>query len=169
MIEIGNGALEKQFTKLGNFDTIPKGFVIFDTRNNPWYPFEEIILDTPKYNSQLIWNEYRKRYSLIGTPEFLPWHFTVEIIDRNPTIQATRPITYKSLVPDHEEKISICIVGDTSRDVYTPRYYKLIADICINPYKYIQSWRLHADIGKTIDLVNIGDNFVSFMLERYFR
>ena len=168
-VEFGNAGTEKSYTRLGIFETTPKGFVIFDTYNNPWYPFKDIVLDNSQYNSYLVWQEFRKRFSLVSNPMFLPFHYLIEIIGRDVVVQATRPITYKSLIPDYEDHISICILGDSTKDVYSPRYYMKIADLCINPYRHIQSWRLPLEINKTIHLVNLGDNFIPQILEKYLK
>ena len=64
----------------------------------------------------------------------MPWHFQVELVDRDYIIQNTRPINYKTPFKEYEERIIICLVGNSNEDVYMPDIYKKIANICIKPF-----------------------------------
>jgi len=165
-----NPALEKRFSTNGLFDTRPKGVIITDSWNNGVFKFEQTVIDTARPDWPRIWNEYLKKYSLIDRALFFPFHFVIDTINDLPQIITTRPLSYKSLFPDYEEWISVMIIGDSNRDVYTPRYYMMIADLIINPiFRGIQSWRETPQLDKNVKLVNLGSGFVPQMLERYLK
>ena len=167
---ISNPALEKKFSTNGLFDTRPKGIMICDSWNNGIFKFEQTVIDTAQPDWPRIWNEYLKRYSLIDRPLFFPTHYVIDTIHDLPQIITTRPISYKSLMPKFEEWITVMIIGDTNRDIYTPRYYMMIADLIINPImRGIQSWREVPQLGKNVILYNLGANFVPDILERYLK
>lgn len=97
----------------------------------------------------------------------MPWHYTVELIAKNYNIINTRPIMYKSLIPEFEDYISICIVGDSNKDIYSPELYKVIAHTVMNPIHYIPGWRLNPD-GNT-QFHNLSKNFKTAQLEKNYR
>ena len=126
--------LEQKYVKSNCFDVMAKGFVVMDTLNNPKFPIDSIILDKTKFDSTTILKEYRKAYKMTKSEIFMPWHFQVELVDRDYVIQNTRPINYKTPFKEWEEYICICIVGNSDDDVYMPDIYKKIANICIKPF-----------------------------------
>ena len=126
--------LEQKYVKANIFDTMAQGFVIMDTMNNPKFPLADIILDRNKFDSTSVLKEYRKVYNITRQEIFMPWHFQVELVDKEYVIQNTRPINYKTPFKDWEQYICICIVGNSNDDVYMPDIYKKIANICIKPF-----------------------------------
>lgn len=126
--------LEQKFVKSNVFDVLAQGFVIMDTMNNPKFPIDAILMDRTKFDSTTILKEYRKAYKMTKSEIFMPWHFQVELVDRDYVIQNTRPINYKTPFKEWEEYICICIVGNSNDDVYMPDIYKKIANICIKPF-----------------------------------
>lgn len=126
--------LEKKYVKANIFDGPAFGFVIMDTLNNPEFPIAATILDKTKFDSTTILKEYRKVYRLTKMEIFMPWHFQVELVDRDYIIQNTRPINYKTPFKEFENYIIICLVGNSNEDVYMPDIYKKIANICIKPF-----------------------------------
>jgi len=165
-----NPALEKKFSTNGLFDTRPKGVMICDSWNNGVYKFEQTVIDTARPDWPRIWDEYLKRYSLVDQALFFPTHYVIDTINNIPQIISTRPISYRSLIPDYEEWITVMIIGDSDRDIYTPRYYMSIADLIINPImRGIQSWREVPQLDKNVQLYKLGSGFVPQMLARYLK
>lgn len=127
-------SLEQKFIKNNIFNPNAKGFVFVDTINNPQYPLKDIILDKSKFDSTSILNEYRRVYNMSKNEIYMPWHYQVEFVGRDYTIQITRPHNYLSGLDKYPEHIIICLVGNSNDDVYTPDIYKRIANICIKPH-----------------------------------
>lgn len=127
-------SLEQKYVKSNTFDSVAKGFVIMDTLNNPMFPMNTILLDRTKFDSSDILIEYRRVYQMTKNEIFMPWHFQVELIGREYVIQNTRPVNYKTPFKEYQEHICICLVGDSSNDVYMPDIYRKIANICIKPF-----------------------------------
>ena len=127
-------SLEKKFVKTNTFSPNAKGFVIMDTLNNPEFPLSNIILDKSKFDSNVVLDEYRRIYNMSKAEIFMPWHYQVEFVGRDYTIQMTRPYNYLSGMKKYPEQICICLVGNSNDDVYTPEIYKKIANICIKPH-----------------------------------
>lgn len=126
--------LEQKYYKNNIFNPVAKGFVIMDTLSNPQFPLNTIILDRTKFDSSTILTEYRKVYNMSKTELFMPWHFQVELVNREYIIQNTRPVNYLTPFKDYPEHICICLVGDSGNDVYMPEIYRKIANICIKPF-----------------------------------
>ena len=165
-----NPALEKRFSINGVFDTRPKGVMICDSWNNGSFKFEQTALDTAQPDWPRVWNEYLKKYSLVDRAMFFPTHFVIDTINNLPQVIATRPLSYKSLMPDYEEWITVMIIGDSNRDIYTPRFYMSIADFIINPiFRGIQSWKMVPQLNKNVILHNLGSGFVPQMLDKYLK
>jgi hypothetical protein len=120
----------------------PKGWLIFDSWNNPWFPLKVREIDTSDFDLRLI----RKYFHLEigGKPNdiFLPWHYTIDIVNETPYIINTRPFNYKSLISNFEEHLSIMIIGDSNKDIYNDIYYKAIANMIINPFRFLNGFYL---------------------------
>lgn len=125
---------EQKYVKANIFDGVAQGFVIMDTMNNPKFMLSDILLDRTKFDSTTVLKEYRKAYNMTKQEIFMPWHFQVELVDKDYIIQNTRPINYKTPFKEWEQFICICIVGNSNEDVYMPDIYKKIANICIKPF-----------------------------------
>lgn len=113
----------------------PRGWLIMDSFNNPFFPLDIFTVDTMKFNTSRLQREFHKKYGGNVRDLFLPWHYTVEIVDENPFVVQTRPLMYKTPIPNYERHISVLIIGDSNRDIYSGKFYKQIAHNIINPYK----------------------------------
>lgn len=159
---------EREFKRVASFKRPPKGFIIFDSYNNAWFPLKLITIDKVTFGLRVIKDEFHRTYGGSAMQEiFMPWHYNVELIGKNYYAVNTRPITYKSLIPGYEEYIAICITGDSNKDIYSPEIYKVIAHTIMNPLHYIQGWRLNPD-GHT-EYHNLSKNFRTQQLEKNFR
>lgn len=159
---------EKEFKRVATFKKKPDGFIIFDSYNNEWFPLKSVTVDKVDFNLKSIKDEFHRKYGGSVMQEiFLPWHFSVEFISKNYYCINTRPIMYKSLIPGYENYISICIVGDSNLDIYSPEFYKVIAHTIMNPIHYIPGWKLDPD-GYT-KYHNLGSSFKENNLEKNFR
>jgi hypothetical protein len=164
-----NASAEKGFTPNNLFSGPPKGVIIFDSYNNKYFPFRDTIMDDQNFNYRNIWSEYVKKYAATSNPLFFLSHYVVENIGRYPQILATRPIMYKSLFPRYEDFIAIMLVGNSQNDVYSPRYYRMLADIAMNSMHYIPGWRVNLEIHKNVILHNLGQGFIPGLLDKYLR
>jgi len=163
-----NPALEKKFSTNGLFDGRPEGIMICDSFNNGVFKFEQSLLDTARPDWPRVWSEYLKKYSLIDRAIFFPTHFVLDTINDLPQVIATRPISYKSLMPEFENWVAVMLIGDSNRDVYTPRYYRAISDLIINPIlKGIVGWRETPQLEKNVICHRLGTNFNENLLKRY--
>jgi len=120
----------------------PKGYIIMDTYNNPFFSLDTFKVDNSDFNLPRIKKDFHYMYGGKPNDLFLPWHYTVDVVNQTPYIINTRPLTYKNIIPNYEEHISIMIIGDSNQDIYTMEYYKAIANIIINPLRYISSLNL---------------------------
>lgn len=157
-----NDIQEKQFKRSGCFSTVPKGIVIMDTFNNPYYPISSMKIDNAIYNTKILKEDMHRLYGSDKQYLNLPWHYTVELIGRDYNIHATRPLMYRSAIPSWEEYISVCIVGDTNTDIYNKFIYKEIAN-AINSLKLLPGWRLKIE---DLQYINIGDSFKKSQLKK---
>ncbi len=159
---------EKEFKRVATFKRPPKGFIIFDSYNNEWFPLKLVTVDKITFDLRILKDEFHRKYGGSAMQEiFMPWHYTIEFVGKNYFAVNTRPITYKSLIPGYEDYISICVTGDSSIDVYSPEMYKVMAHTVMNPLHYITGWRLNPD-GKT-NYHNLGSGFKTSQLEKNFR
>jgi hypothetical protein len=157
-------SVEKDFKKTNNLTHAPKGIVIFDSYNNPFYPMELINLDSAKFTFNDIKMEL-KRKNWQGY--FTPWHYWIELVGTDYIAIQSRPITYKTPLPGYEDYIAICIAGNTKNDIYMQNIYKCITDIVINQFHYIRCWAINA-ADHTV-LLNLGKNFEGTQLEKMFK
>jgi len=155
---------EKEFKRSNIFEPKPNGFIIFDSYNNPFYPLREVDLDDSKLSYQYIKQEL-KRKNWQGN--FMPWHYWVEMIGTEYIIIQSRPLNYKTQLIGHEDKIAICIAGNSRNDIYMKKLYQSIADIIMNSLHYLPSWKLQAQDHTT--LINLGKSFDEFQLSKYLR
>ena len=82
---------------------------------------------------------------------FMPWHFQIELVEREYIIQNTRPVNYLSLFPEYRNRICICLVGDSTQDVYIPSLYTKIANMCIKPFTKSRINQVKEDIIYKVD------------------
>jgi len=119
----------------------PEGFVIMDTWNNPFFKMELFQVDTMSFNTTKIMDYFHEFYGGSKRDLFLPWHYMVDIVDQKPIVINTRPFMYKSGFKGFEKHITIMIIGDSSKDVYGGKFYKQIASMIMNQFKYIRGYQ----------------------------
>lgn len=162
-----NVSATKEFEQrflIGNvFNGVAKGFVIMDTKNNPTYPLNDVLLDKSRFDSEKTLLEYRRVYGVSPKEIYMPWHFQIELVARNYVIQTTRPYNYKSRLPKYKDYICICLVGDSKNDVYLPEIYNKIANMCIKPYTQAKINKVPLNIIYNVDNTNFSKN----QLEKY--
>lgn len=127
--------VENAFKRTHMIQGRPKGWLIMDSFNNQVFPLDIFRYDTMAFNGSKLQNEFHKKYGGNIRDLFLPWHYTVEIIDEKPFVMQTRPLMYKSKIPGFEKHITVMLIGDSNIDMYGSKYYKMIAHNIINPYK----------------------------------
>jgi len=115
----------------------PEGWVICDTFNNPFFPLDILPIDTANFDLEKIKYEFHRKYGGRPNDLYLPWHYTIDIVNDFPYIIQTRPFNYKTIIPLYEKKLFIMIIGDSNRDIYNSQFYKAIAHQIINPFKLI--------------------------------
>lgn len=134
----------------------PKGIIIQDSYNNFAYPVRPLPrIDSNKIEFPLLTQRFRELY-LQFQNNMLPWHFVIEMIKNRYFVYNTRPIlmryplTHKELLEreeqlpfgvtwDEETKkfieskkilvedcIHVCILGDSTLDVYPKNFYKIL-------------------------------------------
>ncbi len=163
-----NLTAEREFKRINIFKRPPKGFIIFDSYNNEWFPLKLVTIDKVDFSLRIVKDEFHRAFGGSSMTElFMPWHYTVELIAKNYNVLCTRPIMYKSQIPGYEDYISICIVGDSNIDIYSPELYKVIAHTVMNPIHYIPGWRLNPEGNTTYH--NLSNKFKVAQLEKNFR
>ena len=173
----------------------PQGVIITDTYNHPIFPIDHPRIDNSKmmlYKLKLKFQELYSKHQLM----YLPWHFTIEMIEGRYVVFNTRPFDvrfpvnnldveksmkrnnvkllndetrqfFKNKAIDIQECIHICIIGDSTKDIYTDKIYKIIGRYCIHPI--LQLFRLSTSMGHAVYSINMGDKFKSALLERYMK
>lgn len=159
---------EREFKRVATFKRPPKGFIIFDSYNNEWFPLKLVTVDKVDFNLRILKDEFHRTFGGSAMQEiFMPWHYTVELISKNYYCLSTRPIMYKSLIPEYEDYITICVVGDSNIDIYSPEFYKVIAHTVMNPLHYMPGWKLNPSDYTTFH--NLGSGFKESQLIKNFR
>lgn len=174
------------------FRTKPQGVVVCDTVNNPIFPIPYPPLDSVKFNLPDIKDQYQAIYAKLAV-DFLPWHYVIEMLNGKYYAFQTRPLDMAfpvtteiantviqenkdKLIPevqkflderpfDLREAIHICILGDTSKDVYLQRIYELIGRVCIGPF--LRYFKLPHRTGSRIINFNLGPKFHFSKLDFY--
>jgi len=126
---------ENSFKKNNALLTRPKGWLIMDSFNNPFFPINAFTVDTMKFNTSRLSIEFHKRYGGNVKDLFLPWHYTIEVVDEMPFVIQNRPLLYKTPIKGFNSHITIMIIGDSNIDMYNGKFYKQMAHNIINPYK----------------------------------
>jgi len=121
----------------------PEGWVVCDTVNNPFFPIDILPIDTGNFDLPKISKEFHRVYGGKINDLFLPWHYTVDIVNDFPYIIQTRPFNYKTFIPNYEKKLFIMIIGDSNRDIYNMNFYKAIAHQIINPFKLLHGFYIY--------------------------
>ncbi len=129
--------VENAFKRTHIIQGRPRGWVIMDSFNNPFFPLDMFTVDTMKFNTSRLQLEFHKKYGGNVRDLFLPWHYVIEIVDERPFVIQTRPILYKTPIPGYERHLSVMIIGDSTKDMYSGKFYKQMAHNIINPYKVL--------------------------------
>jgi len=156
----------------------PSRIVLMDTYNNPFFPIPRPQLDKASFDLPVVFEQYRKIYG-VPRARFLPWHYTVELVDDNYYVFQTRPLDLKfpltwkefrdfgdpDLLPkqakqlfereDFDTQIFIVVIGDSNYDVYPPKIYRVISEYILMPLR--QQFKIHIQ-NDTINL--LGNKFV---------
>jgi len=174
------------------FTTKPKGFIITDSYNNPFFPIRpRPRIDTAKMDIFEIYRRTRELYSQFGVT-LLPWHYVLEFIENRYYIFSTRPVDMKFPVTNNDvkdkrqdlwddatkrfmfenvfdisEMIHILIIGDSSLDVYTKKFYEVLGRMCIVPF--IRFFKLPEGFGQRTFFLNIGHKFNPNLLTKFVR
>ncbi len=140
--------------------------MIQDSYNNFAYPVRPLPkIDSNKVEFPLLLQRFSELY-LQFQNNVLPWHFVIEMVKNKYWVYNTRPIlmkyplTHKELL-EREDKlpfgvtwneetkkfinsqkllvedcIHVCILGDSTMDVYPKIFYKTMGQFCIRPFLY---------------------------------
>jgi len=133
---------ENRFKQTQLIKTRPKGWLIMDSYNNQIFPMDIFTVDTMKFDTEKLAKSFHQTYGGSTRDLYLPWHYTIEIVNQMPVVVQTRPPMYKSNIPGYKNYFTIMIIGDSNQDLYTNRFYKQMAHMIINPWKYIQGVRM---------------------------
>jgi hypothetical protein len=133
---------ENRFKQTNMIKTRPKGWLIMDSWNNHIYPTDVFSIDTMKFDTEKLSRSFHQEYGGSQRDLFLPWHWVVELINGKPFVIQTRPPMYKSNIPGFKSHFTIMIIGDSNQDIYPGLFYKQMAHMIINPWKYIPSVRM---------------------------
>jgi hypothetical protein len=155
---------EKEFKRSNIFNGKPKGVIIFDSYNNPFFPLKQIDLDDTKLSLPQIKQELKqKNYN----GNFLPWHYWVEFVNNDYIVVQGRPLNYMTPLVGYNDYLSICIAGNSKHDIYLKKLYHIIADITMNSLHYLPSWKLNL-IDETY-LINLGKSFDEHQLIKHLK
>ena len=161
-------------SKVNRMINRPKGIIICDTYNNPFFPIDTIKIDNAEQNINKIIRRYKELYSGDRT-NYLPCHYCIELIEYNYIAYNTRPLDLKfplasneleddkikkflnNNVIDLREYIHVWIIGDSNLDVYSKKFYNTLATICIEPILFNN--KLSKTLTDTVFPINMGSNF----------
>lgn len=146
------------------FLTKPQGIIIQDSYNNFAFPVRPLPkVDSNKCELPLLANRFRELY-LEFQNNVLPWHYVIEMIGNRYYVFNTRPITMRypikhnemirreSLLPfsvkwddemnrfmerrlfNIDDAIHVCILGDSTQDVYPRNFYKVLGAFAVRPF-----------------------------------
>ena len=136
-------ASERENTLIRGFvNDKPEGWVIMDTVNNPFFPIDILPFDTGDFDLGRIKKEFHRAYGGKPNDLFLPWHYTIDIVNETPYIIQTRPFNYKTFIPNYENKLMIMIIGDSNIDIYSGIYYQAMANQIINQFRFMHGFYL---------------------------
>ena len=170
-----------QNTVTNKFTGRVDGIILQDSYNNPFFRIRpEPRLDTGKFDLKEVNKRFFAKYGILRN--YLPWHFCVELVNDDYYVFNTRPldmrfpinnkqalmvkndnwmfltnIFFKDKLFDVNNAIHICIIGDTTFDVYTKNIYRVIGEYCITPI--IRANKLSTRLHRTIFPLNIGKKF----------
>jgi len=137
-----NAYAENRFKQTHMIKNRPKGWLIMDSWNNKIFPTDIFSVDTMKFDTERLARDFHQHYGGSQRDLFLPWHFTIELINEKPFVIQTRPPMYKSNIPGFANYFTIMIIGDSNQDLYPGLFYKQMAHSIINPWKFITGVRM---------------------------
>lgn len=170
----------------------PEGILVQDTYNNPFFPIQpKPRIDTSRADLVDIFKRFRELYSKFD-PVMLPWHYIIEMIGSRYYVFNTRPLDMKfpltsqqavknmsknfkqdtkkfldKNIFDISNAIHVCIIGDTSRDVYTKRQYEVMGRFCLEPP--LRFFRLPRGLFQRIFPLNIGEKYTLDYVTKFIR
>jgi len=186
-----NTTNQNQFT-----NSRPKGILIQDTYNNPFFPIRPAPkIDTSKLNTGLIYERYRELYTETN-PDFLPWHYCIEMVgdryyafntrpidlrfpintvdaninkDENPWIEwdNVTNLFFKEGIYDIRDAIHICLIGSSKLDIYTLDLYNVIGKICISPI--LRRYKLSSELYRRMFPLNMGRKFKFVNISKFIK
>lgn len=162
-------SVEKKFNRQYIYDNLqPEGVFLTDTFHDFMIPVkDEIHTDKQPFQIDQLATYYQKNYLYPKNSVFLPAHYYIEYVNRSFHLFQKRPINYKSLYkPYFTNYITIVTLGNSNTDVYDNKYYRILADIIINPLIHIKGWRQLYTIQSLDDINNYNatkGNFVIMM------
>ena len=113
-------------------------------------------------NIVLIMADYRVKLKVFEGPMDLLMHLIeknkIELNEPSKRFFLERPF-------DLRDAIHVCIIGDTSRDVYLERLYEMIGRLCAGPY--IRFFHMPNKTGQRVINFNLGSNFHFQKLDQY--
>ena len=133
---------ENRFKQTQMMKTRPKGWLIMDSKNNKLYPQDIFTVDTMLFNTEKLQKDFHQVYGGSTRDLFLPWHYTMDLVNNKPFVIQTRPIMYKSGLPGYQNYMTIMIIGDSNEDMYQGLYYKQLAHMIMNPLKFMPGVRM---------------------------
>jgi len=147
-----------------------KGVLIYDSVNNPFFPYKEIVNDTYKF-------EYWKYFRFLETSVFgqklifSPFHFFIEFVEINYVILNTRPISIsapdnvpnlrklknKELINLYKNTWHICILGDYKNNIPDIYLKRELNSFLISMYNILRKHGATPPINKSnfINCVNL--------------
>jgi len=146
----------------------PENWVVMDSWNNPFFPIRNTTpVITDEFNLSKVKKIFHSEYDGRSDDLFLPWHYTVDIVNMTPYVIQTRPFNYKTYIPGYEKKLLIMILGDSNLDIYPESIYKMIAHGIINPFKVLRGTYFMQNTRQNFEFLT-GRNFKTENLFKYF-
>ena len=134
---------ENRFKQTQLIKTRPTGWIVMDSWNNKIFPMTNgQSIDSMKFDTEKLQTIFHQEYGGSTRDLFLPWHYTMDLVNNKPFVVQTRPLMYKSGFPGFQNYITIMIVGDSNQDIYSGLFYKQMAHCIINPLKHAPGIRM---------------------------
>jgi len=171
----------------------PRGVVISDSYNNLFFPIKHPILDTSKFDLPILFHEFKHTYGSYNL-NFLPWHYVIDFIQNQYYVFNTRPIDqifplnnndliqisknteklsdstkkFIEILPfEIQKSIHVLIIGDSNYDIYTKKFYQVLASIAVTPI--LELGGLPKEIGLRIFCFNLFSKFSESIFSTYIK
>jgi hypothetical protein len=162
----------------------PDHIIITDTFNHFLFPIPYPEIDKNRLDLFDIYQYFQTKYAQRKL-KYLPWHYTIELVQNKYVVYNTRPIdkifpiNNDTITDDIKTKIDninidintirnsihIAIIGNTKKDVYTRNFYETLVELCIAPT--LRLYKLNKSLSNSVTLINIGDRFKFNLLQHY--